>query len=115
MRKLNVVLVVMMLTFSSVLMAEVLPPKMMVESTITKEIGKLLKAPFFEVGNVVMANVVFTVNKNNEIVVLSVESNDTRVNDFIKSRLNYKKLDAVLSPDVKEYTVPIRIEPNKNL
>ncbi|NQY06015.1 MAG: hypothetical protein HRT68_07460, partial [Flavobacteriaceae bacterium] len=42
--------------------------------TITQEIGKLLQKPSFKIDEDIKANVVITLNQNNEMVVLSVDS-----------------------------------------
>src|SRR6187431_1195863 len=39
-----------------------------------------------------VANILFTVNDLNQIVVLQVQSNNPDVQDFVKKALNYKKL-----------------------
>ena len=50
-----------------------------------------------------------TLNKNNEIVVLSVDSNELYVENFIKSRLNYKELPSLFSTKEKTFKVPVRV------
>ena len=76
---------------------------------ITEEIGKLLKNPTFLVYEDITAEVTLTLNKNNEIVVLSVDSNESYVEDFIKSRLNYKELPTTFSGKEKTFRVPVRV------
>ena len=49
------------------------------------------------------------VNDNNEFVVLNVEATDERVQNFIKSRLNYKKAQGI--SDKKSFEVPVRVVP----
>jgi hypothetical protein len=76
---------------------------------ITEEIGKLLKDPSFLVDKDIVANVTLTLNKNNEMVVLSVDSNEQYVANFIKSRLNYKELPATFSSKERTFKVPVRV------
>ena len=56
------------------------------------------------------AQVKFTLNEKDEIVVLSVDTEDERLESFVKSRLNYKKVDVDASKEGKMFTVPIRIK-----
>ena len=58
------------------------------------------------------ATIMLTVNMDNEIVVLSVDSNNKDVASFIKSRLNYQKLDGEFDSKLKAYKVPIKILQN---
>lgn len=76
---------------------------------ITEEIGKLLKDPSFLVDKDIVANVTLTLNKNNEIVVLSVDSNELYVENFIKTRLNYKEMPSTFSSGEKTFKVPVRV------
>jgi hypothetical protein len=113
MKTIKTLLLVVALTFSSVLVASTNVEDKRTESdVITSEIGKLLKSPSFDVKEEFVTNVTFTVNNYNEMVVLSVNSNNLRVASYIKSRLNYKKipLDQV---NKIIYTVPVRITPGK--
>lgn len=76
---------------------------------ITETVGTLLEKPNFEIDNDITAQVVLMLNKNNEIVVLSVDSKNTVVTDFIKNRLNYKKLPVLLNTKNETYVLPVRI------
>jgi hypothetical protein len=76
--------------------------------TTSEEIGTLLKNPSFLVDEEATINVTFVVNKKNEIVILLVDTKDQLLESFIKSRLNYEKLQNSLSVG-KEYKVSIRI------
>ena len=83
------------------------------DPTDTKtEFTKLLKNPEFIVAYEMQANVLFTVTDANEIVVLSVETEDQEVENFIKSRLNYRVLETKLEQG-KQYIVPVRIKAKK--
>jgi len=80
---------------------------------INAEIGKLLKSPQFELETEVKAYVRLAFNENNEMVVLFVESDDKMINNYIKSRLNYKKLSETVIDKNKVYMVPVRITPSE--
>ncbi|NNM23061.1 MAG: hypothetical protein HKO54_05890 [Flavobacteriaceae bacterium] len=75
---------------------------------VTQEIAQLLKSPRFELNETTTAQVLFVVNKDNEIVVTSVDTENWEVEDYIKYRLNYKKLDIILERG-KEYKLPVTI------
>ena len=57
----------------------------------------------------VNATVLFTVNKEKEFVVLSVDTNDKSLEDYVKFRLNYRKIKFDGIPEGRRYTIPIRI------
>ncbi len=108
MKKVNVILVALALFIGTLTSyAGVDPVTLPLEPT--KEIGELLKAPGFEVDSDIRAVVTFVVNKNNEVVVLSVDCETKQFCKYIKSRLNYQKIDSGLKKGV-EYKVPIRIQ-----
>lgn len=75
---------------------------------VSKEIQNLLKRPNFSIEHNMDATVKFMINKHNEIVVLSVETNidQNLVASYVKSRLNYKKLSKNIISKV--YTLPIK-------
>ena len=112
MRQLKALLLVAALTFGSVLMASTNPEDRATESaTITNSIGKLLKDPGFVIDNEITANVRLVLNKNNELVVLSVDSEDSSIVGYIKSRLNYQKLSESFETLEGEFIVPVRVTP----
>ncbi|WP_299531293.1 hypothetical protein [Ulvibacterium sp.] len=55
------------------------------------------------------ATILFTVNKQNEFVVLSVETEDEVLEYFVKSRLNYHKVNSKAISEGRRYTMPIKI------
>lgn len=112
MRTIKTLLLVVALTFSSVLVASTNVEDKRAESVaITEEIGKLLQNPSFLVDEDITAIVMITLNKNNEFVVLSVETDKSYLENFIKSRLNYKELPVTLKDTPKTFIVPVRITP----
>jgi len=111
MKKVNVILVAVAL-FIGTLTSYATTVPVVTKSKTSVEIGKLLENPNFKVNSEIMAFVTFVINKNNEVVVLSVDCDTKSVCKYIKSRLNYKKLGTNLIQG-KEYKVPIRIK-NEN-
>ena len=74
----------------------------------SKEIAELLKSPSFEITKNESASISLIVNDNNELVVLSVKTENQQVEKFVKSRLNYHKLETNLEKG-REYKVPLTI------
>ncbi len=76
---------------------------------ISVEITDLLKNSDISIDEETKALVSFVVNENNEIVVLNVSSNNYLVKQYIKTRLNYKKLITKAKAGEKYY-VPVRFK-----
>ena len=79
--------------------------------SLSTQIGKLLNYNNFtedEAGET--AQVLFTLNSEKEIVVLSVDTDDATMDAFIKNRLNYQEVDVDAYEDGKKYTVSVRID-----
>ncbi|GGD56974.1 hypothetical protein [Muriicola marianensis] len=75
------------------------------------QIGDLLKDNNFVLDEEdLTAKVLFTLNDEKEIVVISVETEDEILEKFVKSRLNYKQVNVVAGKEGKMYTVPVRIQ-----
>lgn len=110
MKSIKFVLVAILIMFSNIVLANTNPTEDKVKMTvISKQIAKLLENPNFPVERNSSIIVKFTVNNNNEIVVLSVEAAYDReiVESYIKSRLNYKKLKSNVESNI--YTLPIKM------
>ncbi|MBT8183834.1 MAG: hypothetical protein KJN76_03265 [Eudoraea sp.] len=76
---------------------------------LSAQIGDLLDNNSFIVDSDLTAKVKFTVNRDQEIVVLSVESDSDLLEQFVKSRLNYEKVELQEYREGKTYTIPVRI------
>ncbi|MDN3594754.1 hypothetical protein [Zunongwangia endophytica] len=74
------------------------------------EISSLLKNHELDLKKDVRANVLLAINKDNEIVVLSVEADNKEVERFIKQKLNYKKINCAVDPDVEEFKLPVTLK-----
>lgn len=85
-------------------------PKGASSEALTKEISKLLENPGFKVStDEIYATVRFTLNNAGEIVVLSVDTEDEAIENFIKERLNYKKLNCKTNFETNYFTLPVKI------
>ncbi|WP_152538660.1 hypothetical protein [Aquimarina macrocephali] len=68
------------------------------EQQLRNQIATLLENPEFNLDKQQLkASIEFTLNGEGEIVVLTVDSEDLDVKSFVKSRLNYKKVDSKIS------------------
>ncbi|WP_025742403.1 hypothetical protein [Aquimarina pacifica] len=78
---------------------------------LRQEITTLLEAPKMDIEqNEVKANVEFTLNANGEIVVLTVNSEKMGVDDYVKGRLNYKKIKTNINTETgKIYRMRLKI------
>ena len=113
MRKLKTLLLAVTLTFSSVLMASTTTDpadKAAESSAITLKIERFLQNPSFDVDQEMTAYVTLTLNKNNELVVLSVDSDDAKMESYIKSRLNYRKVSGTYETLNGKFIVPVRFK-----
>ena len=78
------------------------------QDAASKEIATLLKSPSFHLEKNVSAWVSLMVNDENELVVLSVKTENESVEHYVKSRLNYQKISTQLEKG-KEYKLPLTV------
>jgi hypothetical protein len=78
---------------------------------LSEQIGKYLNSNnSFDQNHIgYEAQVLFMINDDKEIVVLSVETSKEDLDGFIKSRLNYKQVDVSNYEPGKKYTVSVRV------
>lgn len=55
------------------------------------------------------ADVLFTVNNNRELIVLSVDSDNRHLENYLKRRLNYKKVNYRPSNHGEIYLLPVKM------
>jgi len=108
MKTIKMLLLAVAVGFSGILYASDKPSKDN-SSSISQEIGKLLKDPGFNVEDDLFATVKLFFNENNEIVVLTVDSKEKGIDGYIKTRLNYKSLANNVNDKNRYYIVPVRI------
>ncbi|WP_372919458.1 hypothetical protein [Salegentibacter sp.] len=109
MKKLQLFLLVLALGFGSAVKAAELPIDP--NSTFKYEVVKLLEdLPIELEEEEKVVNLTITFNKDNEIVVLSVDCDDPYVKSVIKKRLNYKKVNSQLDKSIREYKLPVRLK-----
>jgi hypothetical protein len=110
MKTIKTLLLVVAIAFSSALYANDKPTKD-TSNAISQEIGQLLQNPGFVVEDDILVNVKVFFNDDNEIVVLTVNSESEGIDSYIKSRLNYKELSNKVNNKNRYYIVPVRITP----
>ena len=104
----NLVLVVLFLTTFSVSANNVnsfeedLPKAVKVMSEMIKK-----NLENFEFENEALVDVVFTVNSDNELVILNVKTNDNEIKNYIKSTLNSLKIEDANLFVGKNYSIKI--------
>ena len=77
---------------------------------LSTQIGELLDDNNFSSDDISLtAQVRFTLNNEGEIVVLSVDTDNERLESFVKGRLNYKKVEVAGAIEGKMFTIPIKI------
>lgn len=109
MRKISLVLVAAMLLSTGSIFANDVKDNDPSESLST-QITKILSNNHFSEAEIDMsAQVRFTVNKEGEIVVLSVDTENAALESFVKGRLNYRKVETVNLKEGKLFTVSVRI------
>lgn len=111
MKKLSVLLAAFLLIGTTVFASENVTSSKKTTGA-SAEMTKLLKNPEFIVDHEMEANVLFTVNQDNEIVVLSVESEESEVISYVKERLQNRELKTDLEIG-KQYVLPVRIKSEK--
>ncbi|MDT0608247.1 hypothetical protein [Croceitalea rosinachiae] len=109
MRKMSLVLVTAAMFLVANVSANINAEPVNSTKNLSAQIHKMLESNSFNVEEDLTANVQFTINKNGEIVVLSVDTTDDTLDSFVKGRLNYQKVDFANFKEGRTYTVPVRI------
>ena len=83
------------------------------EKTLAKEIASMLSNIELPAGDDIVADVKFLVNTDNEIVIVSVDTDESFVKSMIKDKLNYQKVKSDEAKPNKINTVKIRLKQPK--
>ena len=78
-------------------------------NTLKNQVKELLEDYHTKPNRDVMASILFTVNRDNEIVVLSVETDNPNFEDYIKNKLNYKEVETEESAEGKRFVIWVRV------
>ncbi|WP_426429676.1 hypothetical protein ACPX19_09020 [Winogradskyella sp. HB-48] len=116
MKTLKMVILIATIAFSSAVSASTNPNKKADEpSLITKTVSNLLEEPYFQLTEDIDATVQIAINKENEIVVLSVDTKNKKVENYIKGRLNYRKIPNDVIGSGHYYTIPVKMLKSERL
>jgi hypothetical protein len=108
MKQLKTALVALALVAGSAVFA--INPTLIVEKNpASTELKKMLNNPEFIVESDMEANVLFTINEDKEIIILSVDTDNRDVERYVFDRLSNEELDSDLQVG-KQYIVPIKIK-----
>ncbi|MRI01985.1 hypothetical protein GH721_15685 [Kriegella sp. EG-1] len=110
MRKLSLVMVAAMLLFTGSIFANEVNSNEPTKS-LSEQISEILKDN--ELSEYIVnqsAQVRFTLNNEGEIVVMSVDTKNDKLESFVKAKLNYKKVALKEVKEGKLYTIAIRVE-----
>ena len=102
-------LLVIFIGISSVLSAST--DKNLEGRMVVHEIKKLLLKPNFEVEKEVLIYVKIILNAHDEMVVLSADTENYQIDNYIKKRLNYVKLKTCVKENLRTFIVPVRLRP----
>ena len=78
------------------------------KKTVKSEIVKLMKAPELELGTNEVVKLKFLINDDNEIIVVSVNSDTRYLESIVRSTLNRKTISVDEIKYNTIYTLPIR-------
>ena len=109
MKTLKMLVLVVAITFSSAVSATTNPIKKAEPNAITEKVSKLLENPEIQLKEDINAMVQIAVNQNDELVVLSVDTDNKAVEGFIKSRLNYKKISKATLGLNRAFKIPVKM------
>ena len=77
---------------------------------LSSQVAELLgNHPFDEVEEGIEATVSFMLNKEGEIVIVSVDSDSEGVEQFVKEKLNYQKVNTIGLKNGKIYEIPLTL------
>ncbi|CAM1358720.1 conserved exported hypothetical protein [Tenacibaculum litopenaei] len=104
MRKLVVIITALILSSTS-LMANENP----VKKEIRTNIVKLLKKAKFNIQTDVQTTIEFLVTKKGEVVILDIDCSNPEICNYIKSKLNYKRVATSANTSVQIFKMPLKI------
>ena len=109
MRKISLVFLSAVFLVTTSLSATSPEPVSEASKKLSTHISKLLKNNNITVEDDLTAMVMITINEDSEIVVISVETEDKNLEQVLKSRLNYEKVDLEPHNSGKLFRVPVRV------
>ncbi|MFY7670561.1 hypothetical protein ACOSP6_05690 [Tenacibaculum sp. MEBiC06402] len=97
------------ITVSTTIFANNSRPAEVVKSEIRTEIIKLLGKANFEFNQDLTADVEFMINNKGEVIVLTVDTNNSDVETYVKNKLNYRTISNKFIVKGKIYKMPLKL------
>ncbi len=109
MKKLNLLILVFALFATNAIASETEPikPTDQLRAEIVDIIGP--NCPYEYDKNECTAEILFTVNTNSKIIILSIYSPNAKAEPYLKSKLNYKKVSHTSNRIGEIYLLPLRM------
>ncbi|QLE02073.1 hypothetical protein HX109_11090 [Galbibacter sp. BG1] len=113
MKTIKLFLTVALMAVATTVLANENDPKP-TNKAVSEQLSTILGTPAFKVTDKdLLARVHFMVNKDHELIVISVKAENEMVEDYIKSRMNYKKIEKNSLQLGEDYVVDVRIVASK--
>lgn len=81
------------------------------DQRLRDQIIEILETPSIEFENeIVQANIFFTLNQKGEIVILTIDSDNLLLESYIKSKLNYRKIQSGMLTAGKEFQINFKVK-----
>jgi len=88
--------------------AEPIEPNKSLRSEIVSLLGDNLTFDFDQ--NEISIEVLFTVNRNGELIIISTDAPNEKTESLIKEKLNYKKVDFKANKPGEMFLLPLKIK-----
>ena len=108
MRKISLVLATAMLIATGNLFANDSAPNDPAQS-LKSEIENFLGSNNFKVKKDILAKVEFTLNKQQEIVILDIDTKDGLVKRYLRTKLNNRKVNLENIKEGEKFVIPVRL------
>ncbi|MFT6698868.1 MAG: hypothetical protein ACJAVD_000353 [Porticoccaceae bacterium] len=110
MRKLKSIITILAISLSTIYAVNATEVNPLKTKELRTEIVSILGSKIsIELNKPSTAEISFIINNQNEIVIISVDSNIKKLDAFIKSKLNYKKIDVKGTVKGEVYKIPLTI------
>lgn len=107
MKKIKLLAIAIVIGTSSLFATEIVPD--IPEKEIRTQISDLFSSPDFAIENNITVNVFYTINENGRINVLSVESYNQDILDYVRDNM-HEKLVEITEISNKVYTWPLKFK-----
>ena len=107
MNTIKTLILAILITFSSQVSANTDRPSSELD-LVSQQVEKLLKGSEVTIYKDIVVMIKFKLDENDKIIILSNDSNDYHISEYIKSKLNDKKLSIKKTNSYKYYSVPVK-------